>query len=225
MRGVEAAMLPSALDPPGFAIARTFLAVAKESGLRWLVNLSGLSAPGETPTTAGRWHAEADALVEASGIPFVHLRPAAFFQNVLEFAGEVSAKGILADPFGGSAIPYIDARDVASAAVELLSAPGKGQGGAVSLTSPGLVTHEDLARALTAELGREVGARSITPAAMRERLLSSGVPSVYAEAMEDVYTRYAQNRFVTTPDYQRLVGIPPRSAAEFVRDYRSAFLR
>ena len=225
LRDVGWALLPSALDPPGFAITKAFLAAARECGLSWLVNLSGLSAASGKPTIASGWHAEADRLVEESGIPFVHLRPTAFLQNNLDFAEDVSERGVLPDPFGGNAIPCIDARDVAVAAAELLTSPGRHGGGAVKLTGPALVTQGDLAGMLSKELGREIRAEAVAPPAMRDRLLAKGIAAIYAEVMEDVYTKYASSRFATTADFKELVGRAPRGAADFVRDYRASFLR
>ena len=81
------------------------------------------ASPSSTPAPASAagflaWHREAEELVTASPVPSTILRPNSYMQNFLTmYAPSIYVRGAFFTPMGAGRISYIDARDVADAAV------------------------------------------------------------------------------------------------------------
>lgn len=73
---------------------------ARESGSPYIVRMSAIKASDDSPMQIGRLHAEADANLEASGLPYTILRPHFFMQNVMMGAQSVASDGKLYMSFG-----------------------------------------------------------------------------------------------------------------------------
>jgi uncharacterized protein YbjT (DUF2867 family) len=83
----------------------------------------------------GRWHGEIDRHLAESGLPHTLLLPSGFMQNFLASAQYVADHGILYGMTGETRVSYIDTRDVAAVAAQVLTSPGH-QGEAYVLTGP-----------------------------------------------------------------------------------------
>ncbi|GAA2135540.1 NAD(P)H-binding protein [Kitasatospora kazusensis] len=159
----------------------------------------------------------------ASGLPWTVLAPNGFYQNFLGMAADVR-EGRLTAPGGTGAVSYVDARDVADAAVAVLT--GQGHEGAVhTLTGPAGLTHAEIAGQLGAVVGREVTYRAAEPAAALAGMLGAGWDTWRAEGMVELYGLYAAGHAsAVSPDVEKLTGRPARSFAEFAAEH-AAVLR
>ncbi len=81
-------------------LAGNAVAAAKKAGVKHLVFLSSGTAGGEKETIIGRWHHDAEAVIEGSGIAWTMLRPGAFSSNTLQWIGSLKAKGAVFLPTG-----------------------------------------------------------------------------------------------------------------------------
>ena len=84
--------------------------------MRRLVKLSALGAEAGSPVAFWDWHARIERHLEASGVPWVVLRPRYYMTNLLGFVETVRSAGAVFAPAEGLKIPMIDPRDVGATA-------------------------------------------------------------------------------------------------------------
>ncbi|MFJ8476906.1 NAD(P)H-binding protein [Kitasatospora sp. NPDC094011] len=160
--------------------------------------------------------------LKASGLPWTVLAPNGFHQNFLGSAPAVRA-GLLAAPGGEGTVSYVDARDVAAAAVEVLAGAGH-EGAVYTLTGPAALTHGEVAEQLAAAAGHPVAYTALTPETALDGLLGLGWNPWRAEGMVELYGLYAAGHAsAVSPDVEKLTGRPPRSFAEFAAEHADAF--
>ncbi|MDH6577786.1 NAD(P)H-binding protein [Kitasatospora sp. MAP5-34] len=153
----------------------------------------------------------------ASGLPWTVLAPNGFYQNFVGMAESVRA-GKLAVPGGEGAVSYVDARDVADAAVRALTTDGH-QGAVYTLTGPAALSHGEIAAQLGAVVGRDVEYVAVDPAAALAGMLAAGWDAWRAEGMAELYGLYAAGyAAAVSADVEKLTGRPARSFAEFAAE-------
>ncbi|WP_181799440.1 NmrA family NAD(P)-binding protein [Kitasatospora acidiphila] len=167
-------------------------------------------------------HVAGHAHLEASGLPWTVLAPNGFHQNFLGMADAVKA-GRLTAAAGHAPVSWVDARDVADAAVAVLT--GEGHEGAVyTLTGPAGLTHEEIAEQLGAVAGREVAYQAADPQAALAGMLGAGWDPWRAEGLIELYTFYAGGGAgAVSSDVEKLTGHPARSFADFAADHAPVF--
>ena len=127
-------------------------------------------------------------------------------------------------PVGTAKGSFIDARDIAAVAANLLNREDLDNRD-FDLTGPQALSHDDVARILTQETGRNIIFEDITPEAMLQGLLSAQVPRPYAEFLVMILgffkAGYAES---VTDAVQKITGKAPRDFAQYAKDYRAAWL-
>jgi uncharacterized protein YbjT (DUF2867 family) len=221
--GVTRALLLSPLDPEQARLQGNFVEAARRAGPVHVVKLSGLGTATDSEVRSGRLHAETERQLEDSGLPFTHLRPLYFMQNLLGLAGEVAETGALRAPMGTARIAMVDARDVALAAAATLTSPGHA-GRAYTLTGPAALSFADVAAALSAPTGRSVVYRDQPPADREARLAASGMSPWLVELRMEFWRLLSRGGAATVTDAVRvLTGGPPRSIDQFAADHAPRF--
>ncbi|WP_051967503.1 NAD(P)H-binding protein [Kitasatospora mediocidica] len=163
-------------------------------------------------------HVAAFEHLVASGLPWTVLAPNGFFQNFLGMA-ESARAGRLAVPGGQGSVSYVDARDVAAAAVTVLGTDGH-QGAVYTLTGPAALSHAELAEQLGAVVGRTVEYVAVEPEAALAGMLGAGWDGWRAAGMVELYGLYASGHAAAvSPDVEKLTGRPARSFAEFAAEH------
>jgi uncharacterized protein YbjT (DUF2867 family) len=160
-------------------------------------------------------HAAKDRVEEAldvSGLAWRVLQPCAYADNLHGQFAEVASTGILRSPWGlTQAQSLVDLRDVAAAAAVLLTEDGL-DGGTFEAVGPEPLTAPRIAELLAEWLDREVRAVDAVP--------QGPVPQEYAARCSRLmFDHYRAHGFVGSPRVlDGLLGRPPRSFAEHVRD-------
>ena len=213
------------LVPPGYTnqdeLLAPVVAAAKAHGVRKLVMMSAMGANAD-PNAPLR---KAELAVERSGLVWNVIRPNWFMQNFQTYwlRGIQSQNKILL-PVGSAKGSFIDARDIAAVAAQLLS-HGDFDQQAFDLTGPRALDHDEVAAILSQAAGRTITFEDITADAMRARLLQGGVPAPYAEFMVTILgffkAGYAER---TTDAVQRITGRAPRSIEQYAQDNRQAWV-
>jgi uncharacterized protein YbjT (DUF2867 family) len=138
---------------------------AKEKGVKFIFHLSSGASSDQSPSPWGRKIWLSEQILEWSGIPSFHLRPALFLESLLrQFAKGISQDSEIRAPFGtgDGKVPSIAAEDVARLAVKVLLNPEPFMGKAHQLFTSNVSLNE-LAQELTTLLGRPIGYHEIAP--------------------------------------------------------------
>jgi uncharacterized protein YbjT (DUF2867 family) len=187
-----------------------FARLAVASGVTRLVLLSGRGEPEAQ---------RSEEVLEASGADWTVLRCSWFAQNFSEgmlldalLAGEVAL------PVGDVREPFVDADDIADAAVAALTAPGH-SGKLYELTGPRLLTFAEAVAEIARASGREMRCVQIPVADFAAALAGYGLPADQEAMIVELFTEVldGRNQFVSNGVEQAL-GRRPRDFSDYVRD-------
>ena len=223
--GVDKVFLVTAPNPNQVTQARNGIAAAKRAGNPHIVRLSAgalKEMPGALPRVSAQ-HAEIDAELKASGLPYTILRPHNFMQNTLMAAQTVASDGAVYMPMKESKLGMIDVRDIVDVAAKVLTEAGH-EGKTYGLTGPASISYQDIAAGLSKALGKEVKYVDVPLEAAREGMLGMGMPQWFADAMTE-YNKVFSEGFgdFTTNGVEEITGHPARSYETFARDFSQAF--
>jgi uncharacterized protein YbjT (DUF2867 family) len=211
----------------GFAKLQIQILRAAESlGVAHLVKLSALGASDHSKSWIGREHHEVEEALQKTSMPWTILRPHAFMQNWLgSLAESARTRGVIESPIEDGRVPFIDTRDVAAVAAEVLLHPEAHTGKKYVLTGGEAVGFRDLAAAITNLTGKNVTYHPITMEEARARMEEERVPREQIDATLALaaYQRAGGPTSVVSDSVARILGRPPRSIRDFVRDHQGAF--
>jgi len=211
----------------GFADLQIGILRAAESfGVEHVVKLSALGASNHSQSWIAREHWQAEQVLQKSSMTWTILRPHAFMQNWLgDLAEAVRADGVIESPIEDGRVPFIDTRDIAAVAREALLRPDVHAGQRYFLTGGEAVGFADVAAALTELTGRTVTYRPISMDEERARMDAAGVPPDQAEATLAIaaYQRAGGPTSIVSDRVARILGRPPRTIREFLRDHADRF--
>lgn len=219
--GVDRAFL---LVPPGFVDQHLRLAplidAARQRGLRKVVLMTAMGANADEAAPLR----QAERQLEASGVPYNIIRPNWFMQNFHTFwLQPIRTQGRILLPVGQARGSFIDARDIAAVAAELLLRSDLDNRD-FDLTGAVALDHDAVAALLSEASGRAIVYEDIPPAAMLDALLAAQLPRPYAEFLLLIlgYFRagYAER---TTDAVQAITGRAPRSFRQYAADHRAAW--
>jgi len=196
---------------------------ARRAGVEHVLKQSVPWAGPDAPLVFSRWHGQVEQHLAQSGLAYTLLRPSSFMQNFLMSAQQVADQGVLYGMFGEGRVAFIDARDIAAAAAELLTNPGH-QGASYTLTGPEALSAAEVAERLSAATGRQVRSVDLGPDDYRRALAGAGMPGWLVDGVVESNTMLAAGHAATvTNEVARLTGRPPRTFAQFAADHRVAF--
>ena len=198
---------------------------ARQAGVERVVRLSAVGAALDAPTRSGRLHALSDHELQMSGMRWTILRPHWFMQNLLNEAGDVSARGAFSLNVGDGRLGMIDVRDIAEFAARILTDGSQHHDGKIyTPTGPQSVSFVDVAERLTRILGKPVDYLPVSDDIQRKTLLEYGIPAWIVGMLVEYSQAYAAGwGDHTTSDFADVVGHAPRSVDDFIRDHVAAF--
>ncbi|WP_137787709.1 NAD(P)H-binding protein [Sphingomonas sp. 3P27F8] len=223
--GVEAVYVvkPESEDVTG--IIRDFVGLAEESGAARIVLLSEIAAE----TRADDAHElQVERVVEQSKLDYAILRPNWFMQDLVDerfFGNLIREDGIIVMTTGGAAMSWIDARDIAAVAVELLAGGSCGRQ-ALTLTGPDAFTLDQLATRVSAFAGTAVQPVEETTGAAEDRLKAGGAPAGFIEYFSNIGRSIinGDTAFVTDA-VARVTGQSPRTLDAFLSEHAASLQR
>lgn len=220
--GVERAFL---LSPPGHAnhdaLLGPLIDQARMRGLKKVVLMSAMGANADDNAPLRK----AELALERSGLAWNVIRPNWFMQNFHTFWLQgIRAQGRIFLPVGQARGSFIDTRDIAAVAAELLLRSDL-DGRAFDLTGSEALDHDQVAAILSRESGRAIAFQDIPPAAMLDGLLTAGVPRPYADFLLLILgffkAGYAER---VTDELPKILGRAPTTFAQYARDHRAHWL-
>lgn len=167
----------------------------------------------------------AERTLEASGAPFVILRPNWFMDNFATYWAQGVAHGEIALPAGDGRTSFVDSRDIAAAAAGALTSD-RFDGEAFEITGPEALTYSEAAAVLAEAAGRPITYRATDDAEFVATLTGAGLPPDYAgflaAIMEPVRLGFAAQ---VTDGVERLAGRPPRTLRAWAEERRAALAK
>jgi uncharacterized protein YbjT (DUF2867 family) len=196
---------------------------AKQAGVGLIVNLSSMGVTLDPMPVIGRWHADRDAVVKASGIAATFLCPSTLMTNALGWAPSIRAEGLVRDPIGPGRLSSIDPDDVAAVAAVALTADGHA-GRSYVLTGRELLTVKEQTQILSSVLGRPIGYVEQTPQQASEEMIARGAPGSLAAAARELNELFWTDRIAfLTDEMRRLTGRQPATFEDWCRRHAPAF--
>jgi uncharacterized protein YbjT (DUF2867 family) len=146
-------------------------------------------------------------------------------QNLLTQAEYVRKDGAIYSASGDGKIPYVDGRDVAAVAAVILTAPERHHGKKYVLTGSEAISYRQAAEIISAVIGKPVRFVDETPDESRTRRVREGVPPAVIESILAIagYQRAGGKTVTLTTTIADLIGRPPLTVVEFVREHTSSF--
>ena len=223
LAGVERAFLLTPSSEHAEARQRRFVDAAARAGVRHIVKLSQFAAAAGSPVRFLRYHAAIETAIRASGMAWTFLRPNLFMQGLLQLAGMIRAKGIMAAPIGDARVSVVDVRDIAAAAVAALTESGHA-GRTYTLTGPEALSHAEMAERLSAASGRAIRFVQASDDDLRQAVRAGGMPEWQIEGLVEDYAHYARGEASEVADgVEQATGHTPRVFDAFARDSADRF--
>lgn len=161
-------MLPFSGGGNPLEYAQNAITAAAQAGVKLLVlNTSGQTPKAETGLPMMDYRIHLEAMLRASGVPNIILRPTAYMENFLGpwVLPRLQAENVVAYPVGADRpTSWIAAQDLGRFAVAAMGKPELA-GRAFDLGGPEALTGADIARSFSNGLGREIRYESISPQA------------------------------------------------------------
>jgi len=207
---------PNHVDQTGLEL--NAVEAAKASGIRHIVKQSVMGAEEDSYSLA-KVHRPVEKAIESSGLAWTFLRPNSFMQNVVTFMSEtIRAEGAFYSASGNAKICHVDVRDIAAVAIRALTG-GNHEGKAYTLTGPDALTYEEIAREMSATLGRTITHVNLPPSDLKQGMLGGGMPEELADRMLDLERYFREDRASGISDDIKLVtGNTPRSFRDYLRE-------
>lgn len=165
-------------------------------------------------------HHKIEKYIKASGIPYAHVRPGFFMQNLSGIHSvEIRENNEIFIPAGNSKTSFIDAEDVGLSVATVLHDVNKYRNTAHTITGAEALTYYQIADILSRVTGRKI--TYAKPGYMEYRryyIKQRGLDKGYVNVTVALYfmTRMGTAKEVTD-DFVTLTGKPPRTFEEFAR--------
>jgi len=219
--GVEKVFLLS-MGPE--AVEMNAIDAAKAANVRHVVKFSSMGF-GKTrdALSIGNWHRKAEAYLEKSGIAWTVVLGGGFNSNALGWAPTIKSQGAAFSATGEGRVAVVDPEDLAAVAAKVLTTNGH-EGKRYELTGPEALSFADQVAIIGDAIGKTIRAVEIPPAAARDAMLKTGMPSPMVEGMLEVMAAIKSGEAATiTPTVEHLLGKKPRTFAAWARENAGAF--
>lgn len=165
-------------------------------------------------------HHKIEKYIEASGIPYCHIRPSFFMQNISGIhAFEIKNFDRIVVPVKRALTSFIDAEDIGEITAKVLSEPEKHQNCGYSITGAEAIDYYEVAQILSEELGRTITYANPKPSFAKKYWIEvRGIDKEYATVMGMLYmmTRLGTAKKVTTT-FDEVMGKKPHNFRQFVK--------
>jgi uncharacterized protein YbjT (DUF2867 family) len=155
---------------------------ARAAGVQHVVKISVLGGGPDDTSEIPTWHREGEKSIEATGLAWTFVRPAAFASNALRWLPTLRSLGKVFGAFGAAALPVIHPGDIADVATLALTTGGH-EGCVYELTGPECLTAAEQVAILGAVVGKPFEYVNVDDDAALRGMIDAGMPKVMAEAM------------------------------------------
>ncbi|MBH1939945.1 NmrA family NAD(P)-binding protein [Mobilitalea sibirica] len=201
-----------------------FIDIMKSSNIKLVSFLSLMGVEHNTIPP----HHKIEKYIENIGIPYAHIRPGFFMQNVSGIhAKEIKEQDKILVPAGKSKASFIDAKDIGLSIAVLLHEPERYKNTAHTITGPQALDYYQVADILSTVLGRKITYDKPGYLKYRQYYINNrGLDKKYVNVTVALYfmTRMGTAKEVTDGFY-RLTGRQPRTFKDFAKENKEVFLK
>jgi NAD(P)H dehydrogenase (quinone) len=200
---------------------RTVIEAAKAAGVD-LVAYTSIANADTTGMKLAAEHQATEAILRASGVPFVLLRNGWYLENYTDQLPGTLAQGAIAGSAGEGRVSAASRADYAHAAAAVLVAERQA-GRIYELGGDEPFTMAELAAEISAAAGKHISYQDLPAQEYAGMLAGVGVPEAFAETLADSDLGIARgDLLVSSGDLRKLIGRPATSLAEAVRSAAAA---
>lgn len=202
---------------------KPFVEALKASGQIRLVSFLSLLGVEKNPVPP---HHKIEKYIEAAGLPYCHIRPSFFMQNVTGVhAFEIKHFDCIVIPVKNAVTSFINAEDIGELTAKVLSEPEKHRNTAYSITGPKALNYHEVAEIMSEELGRKITYANPQPAFANKYWREvRGLDKKYVSVTGMLYlmTRFGGAKTVTNV-FEEVTGKKARTYREFVQKNLAAW--
>jgi uncharacterized protein YbjT (DUF2867 family) len=198
--------------------------IKNAGNIKHIVKLSVMGAEFEP---GGRLHLQAEKMIVGSGVPYTFLRPNAFMQNFVNFYSHIiKEKGILSVPAGDGKVSFVDARDIAAVAVQVLigNNDGKYNSKTYDITGPEAISYNDAVNVLSEQLGKKISYVDVSKDDAIKAMKDIGLDEWLIDIILEGYNNLRKGYFSpVTAVVEEITGRKPISFNEFAKEHAEVF--
>lgn len=171
-------------------------------------------------------HHKIEKYIEQSNVPYAHIRPGFFMQNLSGIhAEEIKTMDEILVPAGKSKTSFIDAADIGDATAMLLHHPQNHANTAYTITGPEALDYYEVAKIISEETGRKIKYKN--PGFLRYRNHMIKNRKLDKDYVNVTMALYLMTRLGTaepvTDTFETLTGRKPLTFRTFVNENISSF--
>ncbi|WP_068618175.1 SDR family oxidoreductase [Paenibacillus tuaregi] len=223
LKGVSQLFMAMSNSPKQIELETSIIQIAVECGVEHLVKISSPAFEEKAPVAIAGWHQEIERILSDSGLQYTVLRPYAFMQNLLRFAPTIAAQNVFFGSMGDSSCNFIDCRDIADVAAEVLT-NRKSSGQIYTLTGSETFSYPQIASMLTDLLERPIRYINIPSQELYRNLIEQGqLPPWIANHVIEIQAMATVIPERPTDTIRHLLNREPRTLAAFLHEHKEAF--
>jgi uncharacterized protein YbjT (DUF2867 family) len=222
--GIDKAVLITANAEDQLFQEKQFVDCAKAAGVSHILYLSSMESVPEATNVITRIHVESEEYIRNSGIHYTMIRPTFFMQNLLGSARTIAANDTVSLPVGSARIVATDLRDVAAVIAKILEGDSAHLDNSYDLTGPEGLTMDEIAGLFSQVLGREIRYVEQPIDAFGAVMQKVGFPEWRVNAICEEFKSIAGGSLGhTTTNIESIIGRPPTSMEQFIRDHIAVY--
>jgi uncharacterized protein YbjT (DUF2867 family) len=221
LEGIDRAVLILPNSEEQQRLELSFIEIAKQAGLPWLIKLSSPEAVRGTTSTIPLAHIAAEDAIMESGMNWTFVRPSFFMQNLRGTVPQAKATGKLSMPMGQGTVALTDCADARAFIAHVLTTNSEQHyGKCYDIAGPdGVLTFNDVARIIGEAIGRDVKYDDCDPVAFKEAIRPFHRNDWHSDAVALLFAEIANGKTpgIKTSAFQDMMDQPGTSFREFLQ--------
>lgn len=199
--------------------AKSAIKAAQQVGIKHVVRSSGINADSNSSYQVFKTLGVIEDLVKESGIDYTIIRPNSFFQHFTSYHSYSIKSGGIYSPSGNGKVSYIDVKDVALSVATILNHPKNHIGKIYTLTGSGAYDTNEIAKIITAIIGKQINYVSITDNDYVEKMKEYHLPQFEIDTLLSLYQADREGlNSIATDTVKQLTGKEPNTFEAFISD-------
>ncbi|MEK4058625.1 MULTISPECIES: SDR family oxidoreductase [Paenibacillus] len=216
--GASQLFLAMSNSPKQIELETSIIQIAAESGIKHIVKISSPAFEQSSPVAVAGWHQEIEKTLRESGLTHTVLRPYAFMQNLLRLAPTITTQNVFFGSMGDSPCNFIDCRDIADVAAEVLT-NREVTGRIYTLTGSEIFSYPQIASQLSTLLNRPISYINMEPQVLLRNLIEHGhMPPWLANHVVEIQTMSTVVPESPNDTVKCLLGREPRTLDAFLHE-------